>query len=128
MLPSGVKAAFLGEFTSNPSTFQNLVEKHMQIARRPLRRALIFIGLIASVCLPALAADRSRVKAEDYVIDAEIVPRTHRLTARAKVKFMAMEDVNFASFDLHNGLRVTKVLDEKGKPLTAERVTQDSTV
>ncbi|HZI55197.1 MAG TPA: M1 family aminopeptidase [Verrucomicrobiae bacterium] len=100
----------------------------MQIARRPLRRALIFIGLIASVCLPALAADRSRVKAEDYVIDAEIVPKTHRLTARAKVKFMALDNINFASFELHNGLRVTKVTDEKGKPLTAERVTQDNTV
>src|SRR6476646_7464506 len=100
----------------------------MQIARRPLRRAVLFIGLIASLCLPAVAADRSRVKAEDYVIDAEIVPKTHRLTARAKVKFTALDDVNFASFELHNGLRVTKVLDEKGKPLTAERVTQDNTV
>src|SRR5437763_1673517 len=30
----------------------------MQIARRPLRRAFLFIGLIASLCLPALAADR----------------------------------------------------------------------
>ena len=100
----------------------------MQIARRPLRRALLFIGLIASFCLPAIAADRPRVKAEDYVIDAEIVPKTHHLTARAKVKFTALEDVNFASFDLHNGLRVTKVLDEKGKPLTAERVTQENAV
>src|SRR5690349_7979803 len=128
MLPLVIKAAFLREFTSNLSTFQHFLEKHMQIARRPLRRAVLFIGLIASLCLPALAAERSRIKAEDYVIDAEIVPKTHRLTARAKVKFMAMEDVNFASFDLHNGLRVTKVLDEKGKPLTAERVTQDNTV
>ncbi len=40
----------------------------------------------------------------------------------------ALEDINFASFELHNGLRVTKVTDEKGKPLTAERVTQDSAV
>src|ERR1700686_328541 len=98
----------------------------MQIARRPLRRASLFIGLIASLCLPALAADRSRIKAEDYVIDAEIAPKTHRLTAHAKVKFTALEDVNFASFELHNGLRVTKVTDEKGKPYTAERVTQDN--
>ncbi|HEY1936502.1 MAG TPA: peptidase M1, partial [Candidatus Angelobacter sp.] len=99
----------------------------MQIAR-PLRRAVLFIGLIASLCLPALAAERSRIKAEDYVIDAEIAPKTHRLTARARVKFMALDDINFASFELHNGLRVTKVLDEKGKPLTAERVTQDNSV
>jgi hypothetical protein len=98
----------------------------MQIA--PLRRALFFIGMVACLCFPAVAADRSRIKAEDYVIDAEIVPRTHRLTARAKVKFTALDDVNFASFELHNGLRVTKVTDEKGKPLTAERVTQDSSI
>src|SRR5437899_6976046 len=100
----------------------------MQTARRPLRRAFLFIGVIASLCLPVLAADRSRSKAEDYVIDAEIVPKTHRLIAHAKVKFTALDDINFASFELHNGLRVTKVTDEKGKPLTAERVTQDSTV
>ena len=31
-------------------------------------------------------------------------------------------------FELHNDLRVTKVLDEKNQPLSAERVTQDSTV
>ncbi|HZS25738.1 MAG TPA: M1 family aminopeptidase [Candidatus Angelobacter sp.] len=100
----------------------------MHLARRPLRRALLFVGLCVSLCLPALAADRPRVKAEDYVIDAEMVPKTHRLTARAKVKFTALEDTNFASFELNNGLRVTKVLDEKGKPLTAERVTQDNAV
>lgn len=100
----------------------------MRFARRPLRRAFLFLGLIASVCLPALAADRSRVKAEDYVIDAEIVPKTHHLTARAKVKFVALEDINFASFELNNGLRVTKVLESNGRTLTAERITADSSV
>ena len=99
----------------------------MQIAR-PLRRASLFIGMTVCLCLSAMAADRSRIKAEDYVIDAEIVPKTHRLTAHAKVKFTAVDDVNFATFELHNALRVTKVTDEKGKPLTAERVTQDNSV
>ncbi|HKD79799.1 MAG TPA: M1 family aminopeptidase [Candidatus Angelobacter sp.] len=100
----------------------------MYFARRPLRRAVLFVGLCASLVLPALAADRPRVKAEDYVIDAEITPKTHRLSARAKVKFTALEDTNFASFELNNGLRISKVLDERGKPLTAERVTQDNAV
>src|ERR1041385_1135402 len=99
----------------------------MVSARRPLR-ALLLSGLIAILCLPALAADRSRVRAEDYVIDAEIVPKTHHLSARVKVKFVALDDTNFASFELNNGLRVTKVLDEKGKPLTPERVTQENAV
>ncbi len=100
----------------------------MQIARRPLRRAFLFVGLAASLLLPALAADRSRVKAEDYVIDAEITPKTHRLSAHARVKFTALDDINFAGFELNNGLRVTKVLDEKGRALTSERVTQDNAV
>jgi hypothetical protein len=100
----------------------------MLFARRPLRRALLLLGLVAAFCLPSLAADRPRVKAEDYVIDAEIAPKTHHLTARAKVKFVALEDTNFASFDLNNGLRVTKVLDANGRSLTPERITQDSAV
>src|SRR5207237_1492811 len=53
---------------------------------------------------------------------------THKLTAKAKVKFTALEDLNIASFELHNALRVSKVLDDHHKALTAERVTQDSTV
>ena len=44
------------------------------------------------------------------------------------MKFTALEDLNIATFELHNALRVTKVLDAASKPLNAERVTQDSTV
>jgi len=75
---------------------------------------------------PALAAERSRVKAEDYVIDAEIVPKTHRLIARAKVKITALEETNFATFELHNALRATRVLDANGKSLSAERVSAEN--
>jgi hypothetical protein len=100
----------------------------MQIARRPLRRAYIFFVLILLLTLPALGAEKSRVKAQDYVIDAEIIPKTHHLIAHAKVKFTALDDVNFATFELNNALRPTRVLDEKGKSLTAERITQDNAV
>ena len=44
------------------------------------------------------------------------------------MKFTALEDLNIATFELHNALRVTKVVDAAGKPLSAERVTQDSTI
>jgi aminopeptidase N len=94
------------------------------------RRAAI-AGL-AAICvfasLPALAAEKMRLRVDDYQIDAEITPHTHKLFARAKVKFTALEDLNAATFELHNDLRVTKVTDDAGKPLSAERVTQDSTV
>ena len=76
----------------------------------------------------AVGAEKPRVKAEDYTIDAEIVPKTHRLIARTRVKFTALDDISFASFELHNGLHTTKILDGNGRPLTAERVTQDNAV
>jgi hypothetical protein len=78
--------------------------------------------------VPAMGAEKPRVKAEDYTIDAEIVPKTHRLIARARVKFTALDDISFASFELHNGLHTTKILDGNGRPLTAERVTQDNAI
>jgi hypothetical protein len=69
-----------------------------------------------------------RLRVSDYQIDAELTPHTHKLVARAKVKFTALEDLSVATFELHNDLRVTRVTDESGKLLSAERVTQDSTV
>ena len=98
-------------------------------ARRPVRAfAPFFALLVLLTSLPAWAAEKARLRVGDYVIDAELLPNAHRLKARAKVKFTALEDISVASFELHNALRPTKVLDEAGKPLSAERITQDSTV
>jgi len=69
-----------------------------------------------------------RLRVDDYQIQAELTPHTHRITAQAKVKFTALEDLAVATFELHNALRVTKVLDADDNPLSAERVTQDSTI
>jgi len=77
---------------------------------------------------PSWAAEKTRLRVDDYQIDAELTPHTHKISARAKVKFTALEDLNLAVFELHNDLRVTKVTDAAGKPLSAERSTQDSTV
>ena len=78
--------------------------------------------------LPAWAAERVRQRVDDYQIDAVLTPRSHKLQATAKVKFTALEDLSVAVFELNNALRPTRVLDATGKTLSAERVTQDSTV
>jgi hypothetical protein len=78
--------------------------------------------------LHAWAAEKTRLRVDDYQIDAELTPHTHKIAARAKVKFTALEDITAATFELHNGLRVTKVTDDAGKSLTTERITQDFTV
>lgn len=86
---------------------------------------LLLVGFVAR---PAGAADKARLRIDDYQIEAELTPHLHQISARAKVRFTALQDLSVASFELHNALRVTRVLDEKNKPLSAERVTQDSTI
>jgi hypothetical protein len=100
------------------------------------RRALsvltssLTLSLVVAVAIPSSswAAEKARLHVDDYQINAELDPHLHQITARAKVKFTATQDLAVAVFELHNDLRVTRVLDEKGQPLSAERVTQDSTV
>src|SRR6185295_4784068 len=96
---------------------------------RKNRALLAFLSiLVIVVSLPAFAAEKMRLRVNNYQIDAELAPHSHKITAKAKVEFTALDDLTFASFELHNDLRVTKVLDAAGKPLNAERITQDSTV
>src|ERR1700704_1389971 len=98
------------------------------------RRALSVLTSSLTLALAFLlapsswAAEKGRLRVDDYQIEAELQPHLHQITARAKVKFTALQDVSVAVFELHNDLRVTRVLDEKNQPLSAERVTQDSTV
>src|SRR6202161_2636171 len=86
------------------------------------------LSIIILLAIPSRAAEKARLRVDDYQIEAELAPHLHQITARAKVKFTALQDLTVAVFELHNDLRVTKVLDEKGQALSAERVTQDSTV
>ena len=99
-----------------------------------LRRRLSVLTTSLALCLavlhatPSQAAEKTRLRVDDYQIQAELTPHLHQVKAHAKVKFTALQDLNVAVFELNNDLRVTKVVDEKNQPLSAERVTQDSTV
>ena len=86
------------------------------------------VAVLLSMPSSSWAAEKARLRVVDYQIEAKLEPHLHQITARAKVKFTATQDLAVAVFELHNDLRVTKVTDEKGQQLSAERVTQDSTV
>ncbi len=104
---------------------------HSRSARRALGLTLvIFLGLLvaAVASTPALAAEKTRLRVDDYQIAVELLPQTHKLTARAAVKVTALEDISVATFQLNNALRITKLTDANNKPLNPERNTQDSTV
>jgi aminopeptidase N len=100
---------------------------HSRSARRALCLCVVFFLCLAAN-RPAQAAEKTRLRADDYQIDVELLPQTHKLTAHATVKVTALEDLNVATFQLNNALRITKLTDANNKPLTPERNTQDSTV
>src|SRR5215471_17914653 len=99
-----------------------------------LRRRLSVLASSLTFCFlvltaqPSWSVEKAHLRVDDYQIEPPLEPHLHQITARAKVKFTALQDLSFAVFELHNDLRVTKVLDEKNQPLSAERNTQDSTV
>ncbi len=98
----------------------------MQKAARSLGR-VVALGIVAwaSICF---AAEKPRIQVDDYIIHVVVTPQNHQLKAQARVKFTALDDINIATFELHNALRPTRVLDTTGQVLPAERVSQDSTV
>ncbi|HEV3512201.1 MAG TPA: M1 family aminopeptidase [Candidatus Sulfotelmatobacter sp.] len=98
--------------------------------RRRLGVLTSSLTLIVFLALPGWAAvpEKAHLRVDDYQIEATLEPHLHQISAKAKVKFTALQDLSVAVFELHNDLRVTKVLDEKNQPLSAERVTQDSTI
>jgi tetratricopeptide (TPR) repeat protein len=103
----------------------------MSIDRRllgVLTSSLTLLLFILQALPSQAAAEKARLRVDDYQINAVLEPHLHQITATVKVKFTALQDLSVAVFELHNDLRISKVLDEKNKPLAAERVTQDSTV
>jgi len=90
--------------------------------------AIIGISALLGLVMPARAAERQRTRVEDYVIHATITPVSHKIVATAKVRFVALDDITYASFELHNALRPTKVVTDDGKELNAERYSQDGTI
>ncbi len=93
------------------------------------RRLMSGFAIVLALVVTSLAAEKPRIQVNDYAIQAVVSPQSHQLKAIARVKFTALDNITIATFELHNALRPTRVIDDAtGQPLTAERVSQDSTV
>src|ERR1039457_4702706 len=82
--------------------------------------------LLIFIAIPSSAAEKVHLRVDDYQIEAELTPHLHQISARARGKFTALQDLTTAIFEVHTAVRVTRVLEDKTRPLSAERVTQDS--
>jgi tetratricopeptide (TPR) repeat protein len=63
----------------------------------------------------------NRMAIQGYVIDAELDPVAHHLSATAVVTFTAPETADVVTFGFHPALKLTKVTDDAGKLLTGDR-------
>ena len=93
-------------------------------------RILLSASTLFVACLSAGAQSNTRqpLTVTGYVIDAQLDPVAQRLTATAAVTFTANQDLTAATFELNNGLRVTKITGTDGKPLDSDRDARRSTV
>lgn len=77
----------------------------------------------------AQSSTRQPINVTGYAITAEVDPTAQRLTATAQVTFTANQDITSATFELNNGLRITKITGgPAAKPLDSDRDARRSTV
>jgi predicted negative regulator of RcsB-dependent stress response len=91
-----------------------------------LTPALLTAVLAATAALPAAQVARPALNITGYVIDAELDTATHHLTATAQVTFTAPPNLDVVTFGFHPALKVTKITDDSGKLLEAERTADGS--
>src|SRR5207244_12315695 len=101
----------------------------LELGRAPRPLKLYFVLLVlCAFSLPGWAAEKMRLRVDDYQVEADLNPHAHKLIARAKVKVTALEGLNVATVDLNNAARHTKLLDANSTPLSPERVPHDPAV
>jgi hypothetical protein len=88
-----------------------------RLARRA-RYVLLLLLLSVIAAGRAQAAEKTRLRVDDYQISVQLLPETHKLSAHAEVKVTALEALNVVTLQLNNALRVTKLVDANNKPLT----------
>ena len=91
----------------------------------PVVLCLVAVGAWSTA---SAAPVRQQLDITGYVITTEVDPATSKVTATADVTFTALEDLTTASFELNNGLNITKLTDKAGHALNSERLSTTSSV
>jgi aminopeptidase N len=89
---------------------------------------LALLALTLAVTTAGAAPVRQLMQVTGYVIDADLDPAAHTLTATVTVTITALEDLNTVTFELNNGLQITRLVDAQQQTLSPERLTTNSTV
>jgi predicted negative regulator of RcsB-dependent stress response len=101
-------------------------ELHFLAGAAGIVAACLAAGTTMAVPASAQRAERPTLDITGYVIDAELDPTAHHLTAKAVVSFTAPPSLEVVNFGFHPALKVTKITDEGGKLLEGERTADGS--
>ena len=86
-------------------------------------KPLAFIlGALLWVALPASGqTETSRFQVTHYSIDATLYPSTHILAAKVAIDLTPNSDLTQADFTLNSALKVKKVIDAQGQPVSFQQ-------
>ncbi|OFV96856.1 MAG: hypothetical protein A3H94_02660, partial [Acidobacteria bacterium RIFCSPLOWO2_02_FULL_60_20] len=65
---------------------------------------------------------------EHYVIDAELVPQSHEIRAKAQIRFQARENLSDVQLELNSNLFPTNITDGQGEVLSSRRIGDGETL
>jgi hypothetical protein len=69
-----------------------------------------------------MEAQQEPIAVEHYVIEAELIPASHEIKAKAEVRFRARESVGSVTLELNQNLFPTNITDAAGKVLSSRRI------
>src|ERR1700723_598232 len=95
---------------------------HFRLLSHLFSPVLLAAALVFALPLAAQAPARPALDIPGYVINAQLDPATHHITATAQITFTAPESADEVSFGFHPALKVNKITDDAGKLLTGERL------
>ncbi|MGH9431727.1 MAG: M1 family aminopeptidase [Terriglobia bacterium] len=86
------------------------------------RAFVLMLGALLWVALPASGqTSSSRFEVTHYTIDATLYPSTHIVAAKVAIDLTPKTDLTEADFSLDSALKVTKVIDAQGQPVSFQQ-------
>lgn len=76
----------------------------------------VLLGSVSAAAQPAPPP----LDAQHYLLEAELLPELHQLRVQARLDLLAQEPVATVRLSLNRNLKVERVLDARGKPVTFE--------